>query len=242
MQKIVFLLIAALLTNLWLVPAFAEKPAESDVRLQISSIFPRFEVDSVAETPVPGLYEIVSKDGQIIYWSPSGYFVFGEIVSKTGVSVTAERRQEIMAKRIREIDLSKAIKVGDGKIKVITFSDPDCPFCQKGFEFFSKRTDVTEYLFLLPFHVKSFDKIAYILCSDNKEKAYKEVMKAPNKEVSVTQECKSKAEPIVKEFVSISQSLGVRGTPTYFIDGKVISGANIPLLENMLTNMSKKVQ
>jgi thiol:disulfide interchange protein DsbC len=145
-----------------------------DLKVQFEKQFPNFKVDSISPTPIDGIYEIIGKEGnQIIYWAPKGdgYLIFGEIWTTKGESLTAKRRQELVMKKISDLDLSKAIKVGKGKTKVITFSDPECPFCKKAYEFLSKRSDITEYVFLLPFHQGSKEKIAYVLCSKDKEKA-----------------------------------------------------------------------
>lgn len=212
--------------------AFAQQGKE-DVEKQIKALFPNFSVAQVDESPIPGLYEIVTKDGQIVYWSPKGYMIFGEIWTKTGKSITAERKQEIVRKKFESLDLSKAVKIGSGKNKVITFTDPDCPFCRKGYEYLSKRDDVTEYLFFLPFHGDSSKKkIAYVICSKDKKKAYSEVMSG--KEVSVTEECLKKSEQAINDHLSIAQSLNIGGTPTYYVKGKLVQGANIPLLDNVL--------
>ncbi|WP_051345911.1 DsbC family protein [Thermodesulfovibrio yellowstonii] len=207
-----------------------------DVAKELQRIFPNFQVESVSESPVPGVYEVVGTSGQILYWSPKGYLIFGEIWTKEGKSLTAERRQELQAKKIKEIPLDKAVKVGSGPIQVITFTDPACPFCKRGYDYMSKRADVTEYLFLLPFQGKaSEDRIAYILCAKDREKAYKEVMENPQKEVKVSQDCKEKAKPIVESYyLQAAQKVGIGGTPTYFINDKMIPGINIPLIEDAL--------
>ncbi|MDI1473010.1 DsbC family protein [Thermodesulfovibrio sp. 1176] len=204
-----------------------------EVKAQLIKFFPNFSIEYVSESPIPGLYEVVDKNGQIIYWSPKGYVVFGEIWTTTGVSITGERRQQLAIKKFESLDLSKAVKIGSGKNKVITFTDPDCPFCRKGYEYLSKRDDVTEYLFFLPFHGDSSKKkIAYVICSKDKKKAYSEVMSG--KEVSVTEECLKKSEQAINDHLSIAQSLNIGGTPTYYVKGKLVQGANIPLLDNVL--------
>ncbi|MEM3580408.1 MAG: DsbC family protein [Candidatus Bathyarchaeia archaeon] len=205
----------------------------NSVKAQLSGIFPNFEVDSVSESPISGLYEVVSKDGQILYWSPEGYMIFGEIWTKTGKSVTAERRQEIMKKKFESLDLSQAIKTGNGKNKIIAFIDPECPYCKRGYEFLSKRSDYTEYLFFLPFHGDSSKrKAAYVICSKDKEKAYREVMSG--RQVTVSQECIKQADSVIQKHMSIARTVGVAGTPTYVINGTPVYGANIPLIENLL--------
>lgn len=206
----------------------------SQVKAQLSKVFPNFAVESVNETPVPGLYEVIGKSGQIVYWSPKGYLIFGEIWTTEGKSLTAERRDELFAKKVKSIDLSQAVKIGSGKTMVITFTDPSCPFCKRGYQFLSKRDDITEYLFLLPYHHDSSEKIAYILCSKDKKKAYDEMMTDKPVKIEVSESCKQKAKSIMDKHVEIAKFLNVQGTPTYFINYKPVYGANIPLIEKVL--------
>lgn len=225
----IFLVLLFMLSSL----SYAEMSISNQVKSQLERMFPNFQIDSVSESPIPELYEVVGKNGQIIYWSPKGYVVFGEIWTTTGVSITGERRQQLAIKKFESLDLSKAIKIGNGKNKVVTFTDPDCPFCRKGYEYLSKREDITEYLFFLSFHGDSSrKKIAYVFCSKDRKKAYSEVMSG--KEVSVSEECLKKSETAINEHLSIAQSLNIGGTPTFYVNGKLIQGANIPLLDNVL--------
>lgn len=230
MKKVALLMLFFLVVSI----SFAYGVSKNDeVKSQLSKIFPNFTIDSVSESPIPGLYEVVTKDGQIMYWSPKGYMIFGEIWTKTGKSITAERRQEIVRKKLESLDLSQAIKIGSGKNKIVTFTDPECPYCKRGYEYLSKRSDYTEYLFFLPFHGDSSKrKAAYVICSKDKKKAYDEVMSG--KKVSVSDECIAKAEPVIQKHMSLAQSVGVGGTPTYVINGNIVYGANISLIENIL--------
>ncbi len=205
-----------------------------EIAKRLKSTFPNFDVESVQETPVKGIYEVVGTGGQIIYYHPDGYVFFGELWTTTGKSITGERRQELMAKKIESLPLDKAVKVGTGKNKVITFTDPECPFCQKVYQFMSKRKDVTEYLFFLPFHNGSQEKISYLLCSKNKEKAYHEIMSTPGKNFKVSPECLESAKSTINFYTETANKLGVRGTPFLVVNGQPVYGANIPLIESLL--------
>jgi hypothetical protein len=61
---------------------------------------------------------------------------------------------------------------------VVEYTDPDCPFCRKGSEFFRNRRDVTRYVFFnpLPMHPQAREKAQYVLSAQDKAKAYEEVM------------------------------------------------------------------
>jgi len=204
------------------------------IEKSLRQFFPNLEISSIQESPIKGLYEVVA-GGNIIYFSPDGYIIFGEIWSKDGVSITAKKREEIMAQKMKGLPLDKAIKVGNGKNVVIEVSDPDCPFCRRASEFFAKRTNVTRYIFLYPIiGPQQPTKEMYILCSKDREKAYYDVYVKAESNIQLSQGCEEKVSPVLNEHIKIAQTLGVTGVPALWINGVFVSGANLPLIENLL--------
>ena len=96
--------------------------------------------------------------------------MFGEIWTKDGRNVTAEKRARIAAAKLKDVPLDKAVKIGNGRNKVIEFTDPDCPYCRKAAEFFKGRNDVTLYVFFfpLPIHKDAQAHARYVLCAADK--------------------------------------------------------------------------
>ena len=123
--------------------------AKEDFKTETDNLkknFPNLRVDSIKESPIKGLYEIVAGN-QVFYFSPDGYLMFGELWSKDGKNLTAEMREKVLAEKVKSIPLDKALKIGSGPRQVIEFTDPDCPYCRKVDELLAKRTDVTRYVF-----------------------------------------------------------------------------------------------
>lgn len=134
-----------------------------------------------------------------------------------------------------EPDLAKAVKVGSGKTMVIEFTDPDCPYCRKGSEFFRHRQDVTRYIFLnpLPMHPDARGKAEYILSSSDKEKAYEEVFSGRldgKKPVGIT----SEGIKLTEEHMAIAREANAGSTPTFIICGRIILGFDQPKIEGLL--------
>lgn len=218
-----------------------EAKSEDEIKKEFGYVFPNVPIDSFRESQIPGLYEIVAGT-QVIYFSPKGYLVFGEIFTKDGVNITAERRAEVTSKKMKSIPADKAIVVGDGDKKVIEFSDPDCPFCRRAFRYFESRADVKRYVYLFPLkklHPDAEKKAKYILCSDDPAQAYRDVFsgKMDGKELEIPKECDSVAQRRLDEIQMIGQNLGLTGTPVFYINGKLVRGANIPELEKVLTDI-----
>ena len=221
------------------------EPSPEAVKQELQKIFPRLSVAEVNETPIPGVYEIVGESGQIIYYSPKGYLIFGEIWTTNGTSITAERRMMMQEKRLSKVletlPLDKAIKIGNGTKKVIEVSDPTCPFCRRAHETLKDYKDITKYVFFLPIHGEhSLKAIAYIVCSSDPAKQYDEVYSGNADEqiekFNITSDCQKKLENILNEHTKVAQALQVRGTPYFVVNKKPVEGANIPLIERLLNN------
>ncbi len=202
----------------------------------LKKTFPQFKFDSFRETPVKGIYEIIS-GGQVFYFSPQGYLFFGEIWSKDGIDITAKRKLELMAARAKDLPLDKAIRIGNGKKTVVEFADPECPFCRKAYEHLAKRKDITQYVFLFPLaqiHPQAMEISKYILCSADPGMTYDQVMRGEldSKKLQIPAGCDK--EDILNEDIEAGKKAGINGTPAFFINGKFVNGANLPLIDKLL--------
>ncbi|KJU84357.1 protein-disulfide isomerase [Candidatus Magnetobacterium bavaricum] len=200
-------------------------------------LFPKVKPETVIETDMKGVYEVVV-GSDIAYFHPdTGILILGELRSKDGKMLTRDRKSAISASKVKDLPLDKAVKIGKGKNTVIEFTDPDCPFCRKLSEFLTKRDDITRYVFLFPLvqlHPKAMDKSKYILCSEDKGKALEEVM-AGKHDDDKFEVCKDeKVEKALTENLELGASLGINGTPYLVVNGEVVQGANIQLIETLL--------
>ena len=217
--------------------------AESDVEKTLKSSFPDIAFDSVNPSPVKGIYE-VTEGRRILYFAPEECIIIaGQMFDKTKKNLTADRLQEIAAKfdvdiarKAKNLPLNKAVKTGKGKHIVIEFTDPDCPYCRNAAKFFESRTDVTKYTFFtpLPMHPDAANKVRYILCQKDKGKAFDEVMKGKIDGQKYQTCTNAEVDELIKIHKSEGEKLGVSSTPYFIIDGKVVSGADIPQIEKLL--------
>jgi len=219
--------------------AFAQSAAE--VETSIQKQFPGLKVEAVNKTEIEGLYEVLLQDSIVYYHPKSGMTLLGELFSKDGVSLTALRKAERSAAKIKDLPLEKAIKIGNGQHTVIEVVDPDCPFCRKTAAFFQKRSDVTQYVYLFPIkelHPDAERKAQYILCAEDRKKAYEEVLSGKLDDQDFTL-CKSpEVQDLLAEHQRIGQRLGVRGTPTLWVDGEFVPGADLPRIVKLLEGKS----
>lgn len=217
--------------------------AKEDFKTETDNLkknFPNLRVDSIKESPIKGLYEIVAGN-QVFYFSPDGYLMFGELWSKYGKNLTAEMREKVLAEKVKSIPLDKALKIGSGPRQVIEFTDPDCPYCRKVDEFLTKRTDVTRYVFFFPLrqiHPDAEKKARYILSQKDREKAFREVVSGALDGKPAPESVHQDA--MLEEMEQVAKSVGVRGTPALWIDGTAVNGADIPRITALLDGKEVK--
>jgi thiol:disulfide interchange protein DsbC len=135
------------------------------------------------------------------------------------------------------IDLSKALVIGNGPKKVIEFTDPDCPFCRKAALYFHNHHDVTCYVFFTPLamHPHARPKAQYILSGANKAQLFHEVMsggvdRLDSRNLPVTHE----GGKLLEEQHAIAKKAGIDATPTFMIMGRIIEGFDLPRIEELL--------
>lgn len=211
-------------------------PVVENPDVALRKAFPNLPFESVEVTDIKGLYEVVSGSNIYYYYPEKDYLFVGEIYSPSGRSITAEKKAEITAKLVKNLPLDKAVKIGKGKTVVIEFTDPDCPFCRKAHEFFEKRTDVTLYAFFSPFaHPAAITKVYYILNAGDKQKAYNEMFEG-RKAVEPSTGYSEAVKKLAQEHLNLARSAGVSGTPTFFINGKLVVGADMQQIDKLLND------
>ena len=133
------------------------------------------------------------------------------------------------------LNLDKALKIGSGKTTVIEFTDPDCPYCRKAYQYFLTRPDVTLYIFFNPLssHQNARQKAQYILSSDDRERAYAEVMSglydaAPPTVIT------EKGKKLLEEQAAIVRTMGITEVPVFMIYGRIVKGFDRGKIEAVL--------
>lgn len=215
---------------------FGDEPSQA-YEQAFKKAYPNVPYDSIKPGPVKGIYE-VSKGADVIYYLPEKDLLFiGDVIDKTGRSLTDVRKSELLINNVKNIQLDKAVKIGSGKQTIIEFTDPDCPYCRKSAEFLETLKDVTRYVFFfpLPTHKDAENKIKYIFCSSDMPKAYQDAMKGKLDTQKYTVCKKQEAADRLMLHKQIGTRIGVNGTPMFIINGKdLVVGANVPAIQAAL--------
>lgn len=141
----------------------------------------------------------------------------------------------LIREQIESIPLEKAIVVGKGDKRLITFINPDCPHCRAEWKELRKHLDQLRiYIFLFPFKTwgeENLKKSYYIACSEDKLKALDEVLSGElDGKVPPVEKC-----PLVDEHLKVVEKVGVNGVPYNIIPdkNKIIEGFSKDLLKEL---------
>lgn len=236
-----FIFCLLLIASVGTQPVRAEEAVENPA-VKFSKMMPNTTIDGFAPTPIPGLFEVTAGD-QIFYFSPTGHLVFGEIWTSDGRSLTGERREQVVGEKLNRLPLQKALTIGNGSHQIIEFTDPDCPFCRKLDAFLAKRTDVTRHVYFYPLeglHPKAADKARFIVCSEDQGKTLKEVYSGKWDNMELPPLADSCEKTLLDEHRQLGGMLGVRGTPSIWVDGIRINGADLDAITALLDQPTKE--
>lgn len=185
-------------------------------------------IAAVQETPIKGVYEVVIGDGEVIYASADGRYIFqGDIIDvEQKISLTEKRINNLTAVDFKKLNTKDAIQIvrGNGKRHMALFEDPNCGYCKR-FEKQLKTIDnVTVHLYLLPIlGPDSVEKSTNIWCAKDKAKAWMDWMTKDVVPAKAMGKCDTTA--LVRN-TKLAQKHRIHGTPTIiFSDNTRVGGA-----------------
>jgi len=213
----------------WLLIAAGSRLAwasEADVKKNMQARYPGIPVESVARTPLPGIYEVFA-NGTILYTDEQVNYIIADgrlVDARTRTDLTGERLRKLQAIPFDSLPLQQSFKVvrGNGKRKLAYFTDPNCPYCKRLEQELVDLKDVTLHVFLFPIlSADSSDKARAVWCAKDRAKAWTDLML---KGVQPPQPG-GKCEAPLEKLVAFGQEKGIKGTPTLiFADGSRVPG------------------
>lgn len=212
--------------------------ASAQAQQQLRQTFGNLQFEDFGPAPVKGPIYQATAGGRMIYYAPaSEHLLFAAVYDKNGLNVTAMAQDASARKRLGAIDPADALVIGPaGAPQVIEFTDPDCPYCQALERFWMAKAAEGKPVqrlvyFVSTIHQGAAAKAEHILCSPDKEAAFKAVYSGATPATLL--KCQSGQAKIAKDRLAVNK-MGIAGTPTLFIDGKLVSGFQQAELEAFL--------
>ena len=187
-------------------------------------------IEAIRNTPIPGLFEVTTKDTDLFYVDRSGRYglVDGRLVDmRERKDLTAERLAELRSIDFSKLPLRLAIKRGNGKRVLAVFEDPTCPVCRSLHKFISQIPDTTVYHFPFPVTTPEAMPIAAAAwCASDRAQAWEHAMLDGATAPLQPPSCDTTG---LRQIIQAGDALRVNGTPTVFLtNGRRLQGAVPP--------------
>lgn len=196
--------------------------------------------DQVFKGPA-GLYEVLVR-GELYYTDPAVTVVMmGRMFdARTREDLTQKRLDTALKIDFKSLPFDRAVKLvrGNGSRVLVTFEDPNCPYCKRLWQNMQQLNNVTIYTFLYPIlSPDSQEKAKAIWCSKDRGTAWEEYMVQGKAPTAAAAECKTPLE----QNLALGRDFGINGTPTLiFADGSRGAGAMpMDVLEQRLAAQKK---
>lgn len=199
------------------------------------------EVQVTEARDLGSIYEVIAvipgRDKQIVYVTKDGAYLItgGNLINKDKQNLTKERYEQANKVDVSKLPLQDAITVkkGTGAKKLYLFTDVDCPYCRKGWEWLKTQTDYTLYVFLFPLamHPQAAEKSVKILCDKDPAGAFD----AGHADQGPPGEKCEAGEKLLEKHKAIAGTVGVNSTPLFITDNGIkMSGFNQKALQDYL--------
>ncbi|PID42736.1 MAG: protein-disulfide isomerase [Proteobacteria bacterium] len=202
------------------------------IKQKLSSVVRGLQIKSVADSALPGIFEVASDSDQVLYITEDArHFFAGDLyrLSADGLeNLTEKRREKARAELLKTVpDSEKVIfapkNAKDVKAKITVFTDIDCFYCRK---LHNEVPLLNEYGIQVDYLAypragigsKSYDKVVSTWCAKDRNTTM--TLAKQGKEVPDLK-CDN---PVDAQF-ELGHRMGVTGTPAIFLEsGQVIRG------------------
>jgi hypothetical protein len=198
------------------------RQAERDIQ----RVFPNFRVASMIRVPIDELYVVVADDGAVIFYSPSGYIMLGDIMNLRGESFLAKVYDEALARVLDDRDGRFFVKVSDGEYKVIAFLSLTNGESRKVYSFLKERKNIDFNVFPLVRSEEDRRLGIYVYCAGDRRKALDDVMNGRVKasDVRVSGACEKRAQNALEVNLKVASAVMAYDAVSVFIGDKRIYG------------------
>jgi thiol:disulfide interchange protein DsbC len=212
-----------------------------ELKQSLAKTLPQYEASYIEKTPIEGIYQVII-GGQVIYMTKDArYMIDGNLIDlSTRKNYTEDAMSVIRLSQIEKLGEDKMVVYTPETVKytITVVTDIDCPYCRR------LHSEMDQYMaggvqvryIFMPLKGKGdLRTTVSVWCSKDRNEAL-DMAKA-----GAELEAKDCENPI-DEHMSVSRSLGVRGTPAIILqNGNMLPGyvpANKLIAELQKLNLS----
>ncbi len=202
---------------------------DQTIRKNLLSIQPDLPIEAIAESPMPGVYQVQLKGGRQLYASADGQFVMQgylfQFKDGQAINLTEAEESRAIAKQINAIPAKDMVVFApkQPKAHITVFTDTDCGYCQKLHSEVSELNKQGIEVRYLAFPrqglgSKGAKDLASVWCSKDRQAAMNQ---AKSRQSVAEATCDN---PVAEQY-QLGQMIGVNGTPAIILEnGKMIPG------------------
>lgn len=199
------------------------------IRKSLQAIQPDLPIEAIAESQMPGLYQIQLKGGRQLYASADGQFLMQgylfQIKGGKAVNLTEQHETQAIGKEINGIPSKEMVifAAEPAKTHITVFTDTDCGYCQKLHSEVPELNRLGVEVRYVAFPRQGLESPAYkelvsVWCAKDRQAA---MNLAKTRQEVPAAECDN---PVAKQY-ALGQMIGVNGTPAIVLaNGKLIPG------------------
>ena len=199
------------------------------IRQALQKIQPDMPIEAVAESPMPGVYQVQLEGGRQLYASPDGQFVIQgylyQFQNGQAVNLTELAQSKSVAKQINSIPQSEMVVFSpkEPKTHITVFTDTDCGYCQKLHSEVPQLNRLGVEVRYVAFPRQGMgshgaNTLTSVWCAKDRQDA---MNKAKAREELPAASCET---PIAKQY-QLGQMIGVQDTPAIILaNGQMIPG------------------
>ena len=208
--------------------AVAAEPDQA-IRQALQKIQPDMPIEAIAESPMPGVYQVQLEGGRQLYASPNGEFIIQgylyQFKNGQAVNLTEQAQSKSVAQQINAIPASDMVVFApkDPKTHITVFTDTDCGYCQKLHSEVPQLNRLGVEVRYVAFPRQGMgshgaNTLTSVWCAKDRQDA---MNKAKSREDIPVASCEA---PIAKQY-QLGQMIGVQGTPAIIlVNGQMIPG------------------
>jgi thiol:disulfide interchange protein DsbC len=193
-------------------------------------------IQGVSETPVAGIYEMATKEGDVLYFAPAtGHLLVGKLYDRDGKDLAEGTRNRIALEKLQVYVRARerAITIGSGPVEVIEITNPDCGYCRKLSKHLDRRPELTRRIFMAT-GPEAAQEAKYVAAAADQARALREVMSGlyDNDADFATRTYDDKG--LIDEHLKLAEQAEVSATPMVIINGSLVSGADLEAIDQLI--------